>query len=298
MVPWLGLASLGMIPGQSPVGHSEGSRPLRFAILICALTALVLSVCARAADEVWRELEPGLDLARFDSRSRQVSPVGDLVVLRVDFADWEIRVLQPGPEVDGLGRTLEQWCESFGLVAAINAGMYQADRLTHVGYCKVDGKVANPSVNDYLSVLACGPLDPRDPPFRIFDLDEVTLREVGSRYGTVVQNLRLIKRERENRWQSVGDQWAEAALGEDARGRALLIYCATPWSMYEFNEILLALPLELVAAQHLEGRHQAGIWIAGFPSALGSNWRKMREQVPVLPNVLGIFDPTEADAAK
>ena len=182
------------------------------------------------------------------------------------------------------------------MLATINAGMYQADHRTHVGFCQIEGRLANRSANDYLSAVACDPVDPADPPFRIFDLDEVPLAEVAKRYGTVVQNLRLIKRDGENRWQPSGDRWTEAALGDDDRGRVFMIYCATPWSMFELNEILLDLPLGLVAAQHLEGRSQARMWVAGEPFADGSAWRKRLDQGPVLPNVLGIFDSTAVDS--
>ena len=254
----------------------------------CLFVSLFLVGSCQAADEVWRELDFGLELARFDSHARKASPAGDLIVLRVDPAGWELKVLTPGPATEELGLDVEQWCEAFDLVAAINAGMYQADRLTHVGYCKVDGRTTNPSVNDYLSAFACDPLGDEDPPFRIFDLDEVSLREVGARYGTVVQNLRLIKRDRENRWQPLGDQWTEAALGEDGQGRALLIYCGTSWSMHDFNEILLALPLDLIAAQHLEGRSQARIWVGESVGNAGSGWTKIMSPGPVLPNVIGV----------
>jgi Phosphodiester glycosidase len=269
---------------------------LRVSIVKGLVLGAVLAVSVQASGHdssrspvpVWRELEPGLELARFDSGARQASEAGDLIVLRVDPVEWKIHVLGSGPKPGGAGKTLPQWGETFNLVAAINAGMYQADRLTHVGYCKVDGTITNPSVNDYLSVMACDPLDESDPPFRIFDLDEISLREVGARYRTVVQNLRLIKRERENRWQPLGDRWAEAALGEDAQGRALLIYCTAAWSMHEFNEILLGLPLELVAAQHLEGRSQARIWLGESIGISGPGWAQRMSPGPVLPNVIGV----------
>lgn len=243
----------------------------------------------RPGDGIWRELEPGLELARFDSALKRTSEAGDLVVLRVDPVGWELKVLWSSPESEGPGKTLPEWAELFDLTAAINAGMYQADRATHVGYCKVEGTTINPSVNDYLSVMACDPVDDQAAPFRIFDLDEVTLREIGMKYRTVVQNLRLIKRVRENRWQPLGDRWAEAALGEDSRGRALLIYCGTAWSMNEFNEILLVLPLDLVAAQHLEGRSQARIWLGELAAGFGPGWAKRTSPGPVLPNVIGVI---------
>lgn len=253
-----------------------------------AAVLLALGVFGVAgAAEPWTELEPGLELAQFESRTLAAVAAGDVVVLRVDPELWELQVLVW--ESDAGGRSLDawEWCHRFGLVAAANAGMFQADHKTHVGYCKVDGKVTNKGANDYLSAVAFDPIDPGDPLFRVFDLDETPLGEVAARYRTVVQNLRLIKRAGENRWQPARENWREAALAEDWKGRCLLVYCDRRLSMFEFNEMLLALPLGVVAAQHLEGSGPAKLWIdhhladqATLPG--GEN------PGPVLPNILGV----------
>lgn len=235
----------------------------------------------------WTELEPGLDLARFDSGLRHEDSDGDLVVLRVDPEHWGLRAFVP-EESDGYkGRTARRWCQLGNLMAAINAGMYQADKVTHVGYFKVDGRVVNSFRNDYLSAAAFGPVDSSEPYFRIFDLDEVPLGEVAARYRTVVQNLRLIKRAGENRWQPAGDRWQEAALGEDYSGQILLVFCDRRWSMNEFNEILLSLPIGLVAAQHLEGRVQASFWI-DHPAVQDLDLPGRQKNGPTIPNILGV----------
>ena len=215
----------------------------------------------------WVPLAPGLELGRFDPRTVTPAPDGALTVLRVDPGSWQLQVLTPaevGPDdrgLDGRGLDLARWCRDSGAVAVINAGMYQEDGTTHVGFCQTGGVVRSAGVNGYRSALLCDPRRAGDPLFRLADLDAADLDSLRASYGTVVQNLRLIKRPGENRWSPTGKRWSEAALAEDAQGRALLIHCAVPMSMYEFNELLLALPLEVVAAQHLEGNHPAGLWV-------------------------------------
>ena len=237
------------------------------------------------ADEVWTELEPGLDLARFDSEARTSAKWGDLVVLRVDPVAWELKVVAATLQDEDDNRNIREWTEEFDLIAAINAGMYQADKKTHVGYCMVDGEVISRYPNNYRSAAAFGPVDEADPPFRIFDLDEVPLEEIKERYRTVVQNLRLIKRPGKNRWEESKDRWREAALGEDSRGRALLISCRKAWSMHDFNEILLELPLDLVCAQHLEGSGTARFWL-NHPAH--GEWKEPGYPGPDLPIILGV----------
>lgn len=226
-------------------------------------TAMSLVLLAGGGGDVWRQLEPGLELARFDVRSLDEAAYGDLTVLRVDPRRWRLEVLTAAADGDDRSRTVRQWCRDLDLAAAVNAGMYQADGRTHVGFCQVDGKVLNGAVNDYLSALVCDPVDPGAPPFGIRDLDVVPLDSLRVRYRTVVQNLRLIKGGRDNRWSPTRERWREAALAEDAAGRALLIFCTRPMDMHDFNEALLALPLDVVAAQHLEGSEAAGLWVSG-----------------------------------
>jgi len=243
--------------------------------------ALWGAVVPAVAADGWQQLAPGLELTHFDSRHRVFADDGDLTVLRVETRLHPLVLLAGGES----RRSLAQWCDEFDLLAATNAGMYQADLRTHVGFCQVRGEVVNGFANDYLSALALDPLDPADPPFRIIDLDVMPLAEIRQQYATVVQNLRLIKGGGENRWQPALDQWPEAALAQDNQGRALLVYCRMPWSMYQFNEILLALPLGVVAAQHLEGRSQAGLYMSHLADEKSP---AARAAGPVLPNVIGV----------
>ncbi|MFN2371748.1 MAG: phosphodiester glycosidase family protein [Candidatus Krumholzibacteriia bacterium] len=185
---------------------------------------------------------------------------------------------------DGRKRTLAAWGREFSLAAAVNAGMYQADDATHVGFCQVEGVVLSKGVNNYLSAFVCDPVDTLDAPFALVDLDETPLEVLRRRYRTVVQNLRLIKHPGRNRWSPGRQRWREAALAEDDRGRALLILCTRPLDMHTFNELLLALPLGVVAAQHLEGSAAAGLWVRSLEAGAS---RASTGSSPV-PNVLAV----------
>jgi len=266
----------------------EKVRGVRVAAALALAGMLVSASGCRGAKgdpSPWRTLEPGLEMAVWSSRSGQPDAAGDLRILRVDPQRWRLRVISTETAGSREGLSLEQWCGEFGLVAAINAGMYQEDGLTHVGYCQVDGCVLNPAVNHYRSALALDPLRPQDPPLRIFDLDETALDSVAATYRTVVQNLRLIKRSGEARWRAGTETWTEAALGEDAQGRALLMHCSRPLSMHDFNTLILGLPLDVVCAQHLEGNLPAQLWVDHSRLGPGGpTWDPAR----ILPVVLGV----------
>lgn len=244
-------------------------------------------------DSPWRSVAPGLELAVFT-----VGPAA-IHVLRCDPELWEA-VAVTVSDVGGPPRTARVWSEEFGLAAAINAGMYDTDLSTHIGYFRRGEHVNNPIwVQRGYQQAAC--FEPRDrdrPRFVLKDLDAHDPAAFADRYDIVIQNMRLISKPGENRWQPGTRRWAEACLGEDNQGRMLWIYCREPHSMHELNEILLALPLGLVAAQHLEGGRQAQLWVAIDDLAASggesppANWRAGRAAGSgsgwPIPNVLGL----------
>ena len=125
------------------------------------------------------------------------------------------------------------------------------------------------------------------------------MQQIIQDYSGVVQNLRLIKRPGENRWHNADAKWSEAALGEDAQGRVLFLFSRSPYYMRDWNEELLALGIDLVCAQHLEGGPEAQLYIRSPDSeSFGSFETTFNENDgnaaswPV-PNVIGIIAKEE-----
>jgi len=241
----------------------------------------------------WLALGAGLELGRFPLAGTGAPPA-EVQILRIDPRLWEL-TLHGLPRGESVGYTAREWARREGLVAAINAGMYQADYRTHAGYLGADGEVLSRGNNGYLSAAVFAPADPKAPPFRIVDLDEEPLESLLPRYRRVVQNLRMIKRPGENRWTPQERRWSEAALGEDREGRPLLIFCAAPVSLDRLIDALLALPVGLVAAQHLEGGSQAQLFVGvgvqalelvgGQEAAFGGQGEARARPIP---NVIGV----------
>jgi len=229
-------------------------------VLLHLIAILSLTGVAFSAESVWQNLDEGLDLGRF--RTHEYSPYGDSLinVLRIDPQIWDLRLLSLSSAREPVTLTAKEWCARHDLIAATNAGMFHEDYATHTGYMRCGSDVNNPRSNGYKSVAAFSPRRPDLPPFRIFDLDTVTITSLREDYSCLIQNLRLIDRARKNRWSPQEKQWSEAALGEDSQGRVLFIYCRSPYSMYDLNNILLSLPIDLVCAQHLEGGPEAQLY--------------------------------------
>jgi len=259
------------------------------------LSGLIFYSSSLAAVNPWTALADGLDRARFSDPQSDTSD-SFLTIIRIDPAKWEIRFLSISKTGEEKGMSAQKWCQKYDLAAAINGGLYDQDGRTHVGLLKIDGQLVNRRRNSYKSAAAVKARRPGLPEFRIFDLDVVPLDSVVTDYDNVMQNQRLIKCPGENRWPPGGREWIEAALGEDSLGRALFIYCPKAVSMYDFNELLLSLPIGLVCAQHLEGGVQsqlfldcndAQIHIAGGKTVNEADALEMIFEWP-LPNIIGI----------
>ena len=227
-------------------------------------------------------------------------PVSNLpiIVLRIDPDLWELSFIGVTNTSESVGKTARGWAETYHLTAAINAGMFDKDGKTHLGYVREGGKVSNPRVNAYQSVAAFNPRCKQLPRFRMFDLDgdRVNMDGILRDYGSAVQNLRLIKHPGVNQWRQEDKKWSEAALGEDNKGRILFIFSRSPFSMHDLNRELLSAGIGLVAAQHLEGGPEAQLYVhAGSVEleAFGSFETSFREDDgnnvawPV-PNILGV----------
>ncbi len=266
-----------------------------FMACLLLLTWNTGKICAQ--DDYFQPIDNGLHVGRFMAPMPSSSGDSRILVIRINPAQYGFRLLN-ARELENKGMTVKEWCKTYKLIGGINAGMFQEDYLTHAGYMKNSGHIHNAGISsNYMSALAFDPAVPNVDGIRIFDLDEIALSDIAKQYHTVIQNLRLIKRPRENKWSPQKKTWSEAALGQDKDGNMLFIFSRSPYSMHDFNKILLALPIDIVCAQHLEGGTQASLYFShkeieieergciqqdcSKADALEGGWR--------IPNILGFY---------
>ena len=246
---------------------------------------LLFMATLSAAQPSWKTLQPGVELAVFPNQ---------LHVVRIDPARAKVRagLASEGTEPQTAGA----WCRTNGYAVAINMGMFQQDHRSNVGYLRNGKHLNNRRWNDYRAVLALHPANKSLPPLQWLDLQAKQKPDL-SDYGLVVQNLRLIASPGRNVWAKSDKRWSEAAIATDARGRLLFVFSRAPYTMRDFNLLLLALPLDITAAMHVEGGPEASLSIhaGGVDLDLCGSYETgfnpnddNREQWP-LPNVLGVL---------
>jgi hypothetical protein len=139
-------------------------------------------------------------------------------------------------ENGNVNHTAADWAAQGGAWAVINAGMYQPDQKTNVGYLRDGAHLNNPSWNDYKSALAFGPKTAGRAGWAMFDVDSNPDRKAADDYRFAVQNLRLIRADSgkgRNVWSQNPRAWSEAAIAVDSSGRLLFLFSRSPLTMFD-----------------------------------------------------------------
>jgi hypothetical protein len=266
-------------------------------IVMASLLALLAAGAAPQQPPAvrWRALQPGVELAIVAGGG------GPLYVVRVD--PRRAKLAAGLASKTGRSQTAAEWCRTSRFSVAINLGMYEADHRTHTGYLRDGAHLNNGRVNDYRSLLALRPAKSGLPPALWVDLPSAALPPALAPYDLVVQNLRLIAGDRKNVWTPTNRRWSEAALAIDSKGRLLFLFSRAPYSMPEFNALILRLPLDVRQAMHVEGGPEASLSVhaGGVDLDLCGSFEtgfvedeSNRDQWP-LPNVLAVV---REDAAR
>jgi len=275
-------------------------RPEDWRVCICVVVFLAFIFISNVAGQnaAWKQLDEGLHYSDFTAPMKSNTGDSKILIVRIDPKIYNFRLLSISELTPGsLSLTVKEWADKYRLIAAINAGMFQTDLKSNVGYMKNYSHVNNPRFHKtYASVFAFNPKKAELPAAMVFDTDVKAMKEVVAEYHTVIQNLRLIKRPRSERWAQQEKRWSEAALGQDQDGNILLIFSGSPYTMHELIKILLSLPIKLECAMHLEGGPAASFYLRHDSIELARVGRhelasivgEMSNEFLPIPNVIGI----------
>ena len=268
------------------------------AFLFSLLFMLCLPFCPIAFCEevLGKKVDDGLFVAEFESPHKPKVENSKITIVRIAPKYFSFKLLSAS-EQRKLRMTPKEWAQKTGLVSAINAGMYQADGITNVGYMKNFNHVNNPRMNPaYNAVLAFNPIDLSVPEVQIIDRKCQDLDKLRFKYQTLVQNIRIISCKQENVWSRQDKKWSMAVLGTDKSGNVLFVFTRFPYSGHDFANVLLGLPIQIYNAMYLEGGPQASLYfssggieferVGSYETGLIENDLNL-SALPV-PNIIGI----------
>ena len=282
---------------SSPIKQSW-SRLTRLMTSNVAAAVLAGPALSATPPITWQSLQDGVEYAAIGADKVDAGASADerLHVVRIDPERAPL-VAVMAKAGDGKPREAAKWCHERKLAVAINLGMYAADQLTNVGHAHVPGHVNHAHwSSSYKSALAFAPKKKGLPAAVLLDLDEPGSKERLADYGAAVQNLRLIRAPGQNVWGEQERRWSEAAVAMDKQGRLLFLFTRHLYSMHELNAKLLALPLDISNAMHVEGGPEASlsIHVPGLDLDLNGSYEIEVDEDDIeagqwpIPNVLGV----------
>ena len=270
-----------LISGSCPVGAETGRQDKN---------------AAADGDAGWQKLAEGLELGIFSSHLP--AEIGDtkIRVLRIDPQRFRLRLLNASAVKNGRPLSAKEWSRQNGLVAAINASMYQADYKSSVSLMRTQTHVNNPRLSKDMAILAFDRKQSDIPRVKIIDRQCDDFDTWKNKYGTMIQSIRMISCTGKNVWKQQPQKWSTAAIAVDDRERVLFIHVGSPYSTHDVIEVLKQLPLSITRAMYAEGGPQAQLYIhigdreyefvGNYEIELHGNIKNLISR-PV-PNVLGI----------
>jgi hypothetical protein len=229
--------------------------------LIISLPADIESRSQNTSKNIWRQLMPGLELGSFVPARNPGSEDATVKVLRIDLKYFEFRLLNASSQTSKERKPVKDWVIGHGMVAGINASMYQKNNLTSVSYMKTRDHTNSTWVSKDRAFLAFDPKDKALPVAKIFDRDCDDFKKVREQYRSVIQSIRMVSCDGKNVWAPQAKKWSTAAIGMDAKGRMLFIHARWPNSTHDFINILLSLPIDIKRAMYVEGGKDAQLYI-------------------------------------
>lgn len=208
----------------------------------------------------WNKLEEGLFWAEADPHLHCNISDNQISIVKVDPEVFDL-TLMSAKELSIEAQTAVDWVENNDLILATNAGMYQQDFLTSVGYMKNGNFVIQGRKNKDNTILAFNRKMRSVPPAQIIDLTCQDWEVLKEQYGSFVQSIRMIDCHQKNRWGQQQKYWSTAAIAVDNEGNILFIHSRTPWSVRDFISILQRLPLNIHNAMYLEGGPEASLYM-------------------------------------
>jgi len=230
-------------------------------IALLLLALLIDTSGLQCEANTWREVDDGLFIGEFEAPTQPSFRQPRIFVVKVDPQKYSFKLLSAS-ENGGKKMTVREWTEKHGLVAAFNAGMYQTDGTTSVGYMKNFRHINNGKLNINNTVLAFNPIDDSVPQIQIIDRECQDFGKLKGKYQSFVQSIRMVSCEQKNVWSQQPTGWSTLAIAMDKSRNVLIVFSQQPYSVHDLIEVLLSLPIYIYNAMYLEGGPQASLYLS------------------------------------
>ncbi|MBC7865022.1 MAG: phosphodiester glycosidase family protein [Bacteroidia bacterium] len=262
---------------------------------IFILTALLFFSNWKRPEQTWKEIDKGLFYSEFNSPVKSAFSDSKISILKIEPAYYKFSLVS-AKEKNESAKTAKEWATDKKLIAVINAGMFLEDGKTNTGFMKNFNFINNSKLNSDNTITAFNRKDTTVPFAQIIDRECQSWDSLKEKYNSFTQGIRMIDCKQKNKWAQQDKKWSMVIIGKDKKGNMLFIFSRSPYTVHDFIDILLKLPIEIYNAQYLEGGPEAsfyldckGTQVEKFGSyETGFNENDDNKQFWKIPNVIGI----------
>ena len=208
----------------------------------------------------WKTVDTGLFLAEIDAPKKSAYGDSKFTVLKIDPAHYNLTLVsakQPGKNVS----TAEEWAKKEKLIATVNTSMYHMDFQTSVGFMKHFDFVNNGELNTDNTIAAFNRKDKSVPEVQIIDRKCQNWDELKTKYNSFSQSIRMVDCNQNNKWQVDQKMWSMVVMSMTKDGKVLFIFTRSPYTVHDFINMLLKLPLNIHNMMYLEGGPEASLYV-------------------------------------
>jgi hypothetical protein len=233
-------------------------------LVVAGLSALALSLVRSAGGPRWRVLRPGMEFAtlRGDPYCRRGS--SEIAVLRLDPSSVRLRVHHYSRDPGGVPLSILEWQQHTGALAVFNAGQYYPD-LSYMGLLVCGGERVSRRLHpDFKAALVASPID-GGPTARVLDLDRDPLDPRAPGWREVAQSFMLFDHGGKPRIRKSDLVANRTVVGQDGKGRILVITSEGGYTLWDFARLLQEAPLHLSHAMAMDGGYEAELCVSVPP---------------------------------
>jgi len=244
------------------MGYLLVTRQRPFLVIAAIFLVAATFVSAKNVDgEKWTLISTGLYYGEFEALDK--SPVGDskIRILKIDPKLYSFHMANASAPGEGGLMSVRKWSKKQNYVAAINAGLYQADHKTSISLMKNNSHINNRSMNKQKTIFAFAPKKKGPPEATIFDRECDDIRSLKKEYLVYAQSIRMISCKGKNVWKLQKETYSTAAIATDKQGNILFIHVRSPYATHKLINSLLKLPLNIRTAMYVEGGPQAQMYV-------------------------------------
>jgi hypothetical protein len=247
----------------------------------------------------WVELTKGMEYREINAPKKSFIGDSKISILRMDPKQFRFDLFA-ATQYDSMPRDLHAWSDTFDLMVAFNAGMYNLARpLQSRAYLKSGQHFNNSKLLDNFNLmLALGPKpNSQRNNIEVLDLTCANWAQEQQNFSGFAQGLRMIDCNGNPMfWQKKVQSCSMLVAAEDEKGWFYLIFTRSPYTHNQMISFMTGMPYGLHDAIYLEGGPETsllidvnGHCIEKVGSWVSTTWeRNDNNHFWRLPNIVGV----------